>query len=637
MNKILKYILMLAVLPLLFMACEKKPTFTPGQGGGTSGGNGGGNTGGGAADYSGLTAENHPRMIMTDADVDIIKGKLAAGTDANLTALHNGAMNYADRALSMKDLTHTLTGHRLLSVCTEASNRIIACSYAWRLTGDTKYRDQAIHDLETVTDPAIFPDWNAGQHFLDIGEITHGVGVGYDWLYDELSTETRKQVEDAIISYAFTPALKMSTNTGNSFYNQATNWNQVCNGGLVCCALAIYESHSDESQQIIDRAVESNGRAMEGMYNPDGNYPEGYGYWGYGTSFQCVMLAAFESCLGTDFNLPKTEGFSQTGRWIMFMEGMNDEQFNYCDCAPGQGVNPPLWYLAWKFNDQSILYNEINKVRSGLYNSADPKYMPMAITYASKFDLNSIPVPSQNVWSGEGINPVVLVHTDWTFSDTDKMLGIKAGRADYSHGHMDVGSFVYDAYGMRVSADLGLQSYGSTESLEIDRWDIFRYNNYNHSTITVNNALHKETGRAEFIQVIDTPTSKGGQIDMSDILSEECSDATRTITIENDTDLVITDEITALRNKSADIRWTMVTKCVPVLEPEYNRIRLQGTERDLFLTAESANGTAVKLVIWPMNLQPWDQANPGYQETGFSAIVAPSQTETFTVRISPEN
>lgn len=124
---------------------------------------------------------------------------------------------------------------------------------------------------------------------------------------------------------------------------------------------------------------------------------------------------------------------------------------------------------------------------------------------------------------------------------------------------------------------------------------------------------------------------------MSDILSEECADASRTVTIENDTDLVVVDEITALYNKSADIRWTMVTKCVPSLDPENDRILLQGRGRNLYLTVETANGTPVELVIWPMNLKPWDQANPGYYETGFSALLAPTKSETFTVRISPEN
>ena len=35
-------------------------------------------------------------------------------------------------------------------------------------------------------------------------------------------------------------------------------------------------------------------------YGPDGGYPEGFGYWGYGTSFQVMLIAALESAFGTD-------------------------------------------------------------------------------------------------------------------------------------------------------------------------------------------------------------------------------------------------------------------------------------------------------------------------------------------------
>ena len=66
-------------------------------------------------------------------------------------------------------------------------------------------------------------------------------------------------------------------------------------------------------------------------------------------------------------------------------------------------------------------------------------------------------------WKRE--TPVVMVHTDWTYTDTDKYLGIKGGKAGSSHGHMDAGSFVYDAYGVRWSMDFGLQSYTTLESV----------------------------------------------------------------------------------------------------------------------------------------------------------------------------
>lgn len=344
----------------------------------------------------------------------------------------------------------------------------------------------------------------------------------------------------------------------------------------------------------------------------------------------------------------KPNNNKKTGKWILFMEGMNKMAFNYCDCAPSSIAFPPLWYLAHKFNDQSLLYGELMKLNDGRYTSYDsPKYFPMAIVYASKFDLNSIAPPEEKVWSGKGINPVVLVHDDWTFTDTDKFLGIKAGRANYSHGHMDVGSFVYDAWGTRWSADLGLQSYGTVENINLPgytggfgsydqgafRWAVFRYNNYNHSTITVNDALHRAGGRAEISSVINTSASKGATIDMTDILSSECESATRTVTLENDTDLVVKDIVKAKYNKAADVRWTMVTRAIPTVEG--NRIVLQGASKKLYLKVTSQNNAKVTLKTWSTVGESYDASNAGYYEAGFEAKVTSGQTDTFTVTLSP--
>ena len=353
--KILKKLLWFVAAACVLSGCaDDRMIYKPGSGSGNGGNGGGGEQPSGPGDYSKLTAANHPRIIMSEDDVTAIKAKLAAGSDANLKKLHECIMAYADKALTAKDLVYEVTGKRLLSVSTEAANRIISCSYAYRLTGEDKYLEKAEKDMQTV---CAFKDWNSATHFLDGAEMAHGVGIGYDWLYGRLSDATKKSAEKAIRDYAFYCALNGKWNL--NFYTSATNWNQVCNGGLVVAALAVYETCQDDARSIIDKAIESNASVMPEMYNPDGNYPEGYGYWGYGTAFECIMLAAMESCTGTDNGLSAVDGFKKTGKWILFMEGMNKMAFNYCDCAPSSIAFPPLWYLAHKFNDQSLLYGEL--------------------------------------------------------------------------------------------------------------------------------------------------------------------------------------------------------------------------------------------------------------------------------------
>ena len=159
------------------------------------------------------------------------------------------------------------------------------------------------------------------------------------------------------------------------------------------------------------------------------------------------------------------------------------------------------------------------------------------------------------------------------------------------------------------------------------------YNNYNHSTITVNDALHRAGGRAEISSVINTSASKGATIDMTDILSSECESATRTVTLENDTDLVVKDIVKAKYNKAADVRWTMVTRAIPTVEG--NRIVLQGASKKLYLKVTSQNNAKVTLKTWSTVGESYDASNAGYYEAGFEAKVTSGQTDTFTVTLSP--
>ena len=248
-----------------------------------------------------------------------------------------------------------------------------------------------------------------------------------------------------MLKFAFQQAQNKNWNL--NFYEATNNWNQVCNGGLVCAALASYENNPSEAKDMIEKALESNKPALEVMYSPDGNYPEGSGYWCYGTLYQVLMLAALNSTLGTDNGLSDTPGFSKTAEYMLYMTGLNSKFFNYSDCAPSSTAALASWWFADKYSNPSLLYNELKMLKNGEYAScAENRLLPMIMAFANNLNLDAISAPSNKLWSGKGETPVVMVHTDWTYTDTDKYLGIKGGKAGSSHGHMDAGSF----YTMRM-------------------------------------------------------------------------------------------------------------------------------------------------------------------------------------------
>ena len=169
-----------------------------------------------------------------------------------------------------------------------------------------------------------------------------------------------------------------------------------------------------------------------------------------------------------------------------------------------------------------------------------------------------------------------------------------------------------------------------------ERWTAFRYNNFNHSTLTVNESYHRVAGEGVITGVIDSNGQKGATVDITEPLSNDVSSAVRTIYIEGD-DLIVEDRITARTDKDADVRWTMVTRAVP--EIGFNRIQLSSaTGKNLYLSATSPTGDRVAYRTWStVSPNSWDASNTGYYECGYELTVKAGDSATIRVRLSPDD
>ena len=96
----------------------------------------------------------------------------------------------ANECLDRRPLVYRLEGPRLLSVSRDCLRRIYSLALAYRWTGQERYAAKAKENLLEV---CAFKDWNP-SHFLDTAEMSHAVGIGYDWLYDYLDSQTRDQI-----------------------------------------------------------------------------------------------------------------------------------------------------------------------------------------------------------------------------------------------------------------------------------------------------------------------------------------------------------------------------------------------------------------------------------------------------------
>lgn len=592
---------------------------------------------------------DHPRLLLKQGEEEAIRVSLQRNPEFQRIDAY--IRQVCDELLGEPTLVFKKQGKRLLAISREALTRMYYLSYSYRMTGDARYLRRAEEELKAV---CTFESWNP-SHFLDVGEMSMGVAIAYDWLYEGLQEDTRKQVRQAIVEKAFKPSY---VSGDNSFLTRHNNWNPVCNGGLVYAALAIFEDEREQATAIIERALESTKLPLE-TYAPDGNYPEGPGYWNYGTTFQVMFFEALESALGSDLGLSEAPGFKSSAYYMLYAVGPSGYYFNYYDGGRAVAPSSALFWFAEKEQDPALIYQEISLIRKGGYtkkiNSDEHRFLPNALVFGKNLTLSEIKPPRGNTYTGHGMTPISIVRTNWK-DGQGKYLGIKGGRAGDPHGHMDQGTFVYDVGKLRWAMDFGLQSYITLESEGVDlwnmgqnsqRWDIFRYNNLNHNTLSINNQRHNVDGKSEIIETYDTGRELGAMVDLTPALNlnDELKRATRKAVIVKESFLKIEDFIET-NAESVDLRWNMVTPASAEIIDE-NTIRLSQQEKDMILTVDSE--VPFKLTIRPSEnpreyksefgnykYGDYNQQNKGTVMVGFDVNIPANESATFTVTLMEE-
>jgi hypothetical protein len=466
--------------------------------------------------------------------------------------------------------------------------------------------------------------------------MTMALAIGYDWLFDELQEDSKQIIKEAIVKKGLEP----SYNEDYNWFLQAEhNWNQVCNAGMTFGALAIREDHPGLADSVIERAFETIPLAMHD-YRPDGAYPEGYGYWGYGTSFNVVFLSAVEKALGSDRGLSDSPGFLKTAGFLQHMLAPSNVCYNWGDCGARGNLNPAMFWFATKNNDPSLLWSERKFLETDDFSRfARQQFLPVLMIWGKDIALDQVQAPNSKVWMGQGKNPICLMRTSWT--DPDAMyLGFKAGSPSVNHGHMDVGSFMMEADGIRWISDFGSQNYESLESKgmsifgrtqDAERWTIFRLNNYAHSTLTINDELQKVEGYASIDRHSEEENFMFAVSDISTLYNGLLKKAVRGAGIKDAKYIVVRDEVET-NDKPAKLRWNLVTPAEVELGKKGAILTKDG--ETLYLKVQGPDN--IKMRTWstaPTN--DYDAENPGTIMVGFECKLPANVKETFEVLLIP--
>ena len=570
----------------------------------------------------------HPRLFLARDGEESLRRAIAA--NPAMTGIQRELLREADSVLLSSPVERRLIGRRLLDKSRTALSRVLHLGLAWRITGEKKYLDRARAELTAV---AQFADWNP-SHFLDVAEMTAAVGIGYDWLFPALDESTRKLLRTAIVEKGLNASLK-----ANSWTRSTNNWNQVCNGGITVGALAVAESEPALAAQLIARAVNTVPTSMH-EYVPSGAYPEGPGYWGYGTTYNVILISALQSVLGTDFGLTRQPGFLATPDYYLHVTGPSGLYFNYSDCGRGgQGIAPAMFWFAAQRNDPYLLWSELGKLsptgeRAG--RGSRERTAPMLLLWMSPQQLERPARPAALSWTGGGSNPVAFHRSSWDANAS--YVAIKGGSPGLNHAHMDVGTFVMDADGLRWADDLGSQDYNSLESKGVklwgkeqgsERWRVFRLGTSAHNVLMVDGQQQRVASDARITLAKEGRTV----VDLSRTYEGQLASARRGVALQLDRSVRVQDEFT-LGRKAGTVRWAMVTHAEVRMDGSGRATLSQEGKTLSFQVLEPADAA---LAIYPTDPppSPIDARNPGTRMVGFELKVPARAAQRIVVQLVP--
>lgn len=503
-------------------------------------------------------------LLVTDGQIAAARERMQS--DSELKQVFEKLQTSADRLLNDPPVERKLIGPRLLGVSKEAQRRIWLLAGMYRWKGEQKYADRAIVELRTVCS---FSDWNP-SHFLDVAEMCAAAAIGYDWLYEQLSPSDRELVRKAIVSKALLPAIE-AYNKEIWWTKTDINWAQVCSGGLIMGALAIRDEEPSLAKRIFELTSAGMARPM-GVYSPDGGYKEGAGYWNYGTRFSVLYFASLQSAIGYDSPLIKSEGFDKTGFFRIHTIGPSGKLFNYADCNEPVDSASHMFWLARQFNQPIFAQHERE------YALKKPDILHLFWWNASVADLTKIRPNAQFSRAG-----VLCLRNTWDASAM--FIGMKAGRSDFGHAHLDLGSFVLDWNGERWIIDLGSDDYNLPRYFGDLRWTYYRLRTEGHNTVQADNVEQSP----QSVAAMDPNNSvrfvtNGATVD-------------RKPAIDGGAIARIIDHIVA--PGSHRIRWTLHTRAEVTISTDRKSAMLDQNGREMMITINGSGAFLAEPLLLP--------------------------------------
>ena len=578
----------------------------------------------------------HPRVFVTGRD-DFAAVNARAKAVSEIGYMRKILLDEAEAWLE-KPPKRGMAGMRMTGQ-REFAESASTLAAAYRLTGERRYAEKCRDYMLAVCD---WPDWNPA-HYLDVADMLLGLGWGYDWVHEILTDAERAKIRRAIVGKGFD-----TRNARGWWKKAANNWPQVCWGGIGVAAAAIADAEPDRAREMIEEALRSLPPSLK-VYAPKGAYPEGPGYWGYGTGRFVLMMAAFESAFGTNFGLFDYPGFRETALFVDAMTGPTGRFWNFADNSDRRSECVCDGWLARKTGNRGILAYDNRVFREQYARRNAPGFKPnpgeflaFRILHADFTETADAEIPLD--YASEGGNPVVVMRS--SLAPDAAYMGLKGGRSSCNHGHMDQGSVLWESDGFRWAYDIGPQNYTKLEQQGVGlwncgqdggRWTIFCMNNLSHNLVTVDDRRFAVTGWCNFVSTSFKADAASATLDLSPAVSPYAMRGARRCTLDRKTRIgTVEDGLDGLA-PGAKVRWAIVTSATYATVRGRDVILRTKDGQRLILRREGPADVAWETRDMNFQPQPWDYRRDGSTLVSFTQAAPANGRFRSRVRFIPDS
>lgn len=424
----------------------------------------------------------HPRVYMTQAEIDALKQKAKAHPELWQTALSRV------RALTVEPPAAPAQERRVQN---DVGIGIAEAAFAYKMTGEKKYLDAA----KKYIDAGISYDtwgytYNKPNIDLAAGHLLYGMGWGYDLLYNDLTPAERTRIREKLVKQAKLLHDFFKPRSGRT-YSYSQNHTFIPVSGLAVTAYALMDEVPEakqwaaDSRAIFDRVLDT--------YSQDGYFYESMEYWIFSTPWLVHYMDAHAHATGEDL-YQSTPGMKLTYKYISHITLPGGEfNFDYGDIYAGpttrerKGDDYTRERVNGKFRtNYNILYNLATRYNSGESQGVADWAKSKGQVNAEEFwtfiwynpKVKAVPIEQQPTHHYFKDHEVVFWRSSW--ADDATAISFKSGppegheatakvklfpdwRLSSGHAHPDSGSFILWSKGKYLTGDSGYAGVPMTE------------------------------------------------------------------------------------------------------------------------------------------------------------------------------